>query len=533
MGGTDLNAFFQIIDGDSETKLRLVPASGEGEPLNASELLDYLNFHKINFDLPAVNKVLQNLTTETVIILNKEPCYPISEDFFLDIKEDHMKAVVRFTPSSSNGSLMSSEAIIEDLKHRGVVYGVDTDVIEQFVKNRVYYTDIVVANGTEPIQGEDARIEYFFNTDAKARPTLLEDGSVDFFHLNIINHCEKGALLAKLHQAKQGENGSDIMGTRIKPRDVKRTTLKYGKNIDISEDKTELYARDNGHVTLVDGRVFVSTVMELENVDTSTGNVEFEGNVQINGNVCSNFKVFAKGNVEVRGVVEGAEIVAGGNITIARGMNGMGKGRLKAAGNIVSQFIENSYAEASGYVESGSILHSEVLAGTEVHVNGKRGFISGGHVSATSLVEVKILGSDMGTDTVIEIGVSPTTKKRYKELGELIEADEKVMGRAIPILEAARDKYQAGKTLSDEQIDNIRELAELVKVKRVELSDYYKEYEEIKELIGVEKAAQVIVQDTVYPGTKVVISDVSKIVKQSMKYCRFIKRQGDVAMVGM
>ncbi len=392
---------------------------------------------------------------------------------------------------------------------------------------------MVLAVGTQPIQGKDAFIEYFFNTDLKARPTLLNDGSVDFFHLNIINHCDKGDLLARLHKEEAGKSGFDIMGTKIKPRDVRRMILKFGRNIELSEDKTEIFSTENGHVTLVDDRVFVSNLMEIENVDPSTGNIEYEGNVQINGNVCSNFKVHAKGNVEIRGVVEGAEIIAGGNITIARGMNGMGKGVLKADGNIVAQFIENSSVEASGYVEAGSILHSTVLAGTEIHVNGRKGFISGGRVCATTLIDVKILGSDMGTDTVVEIGISPKLKRRYKELIELTDADVKVVDRAIPILEAARAKYEAGKPLSEEQINNIRELAAVVKEKRVELAQFKTEMNDLKELLDVERQSQIMVYDTVYPGTKIVISDVSKIIKESMKYCKFIKSQGDVKMVGM
>ena len=79
------------------------------------------------------------------------------------------------------------------------------------------------------------------------------------------------------------------------------------------------------------------------------------------------------------------------------------------------------------------MIHSDVMAGTEVVVNGKHGFISGGHVSATSLVDAKILGSEMGTDTVIEVGVSPMVKRRYKELGENMAATIKIMERAVPI----------------------------------------------------------------------------------------------------
>ena len=60
-----------------------------------------------------------------------------------------------------------------------------------------------------------------------------------------------------------------------------------------------------------------------------------------------------------------------------------------------------------------------------------------------------------------------------------------------------------------------------------------KEMEQLKELMSVGQEAQIIVRDKVYPGTKVVISDVSRIMKTQSQYCRFIKSQGDVTIVGM
>jgi len=528
-----MNAFFQVVSGENNTKLRLVPATDSGNGLNVMEISNYLSMHKINHDMKIINQAVQTLREETTIVLNNTRCLPISESVSIEIEAGNMRATARFIPQSDNGQPMNENDIMQALQLKGIRYGIKEDIIRNHIQNPVYLTDIIIAEGVEPIQGHDAEIEYFFNTDQKARPTLLEDGSVDFFHLNIINHCNKGDLLARLYPEDPGQDGFDIMGSRIKPFPVKHKTLRFGRNITASEDRTEIYAQENGHVTLVDEQVFVSNLMEVENVDTSTGDIEFEGNVQINGNVCSNFKVHAKGNIEIRGVVEGAEVIAGGNITIARGVNGMGKGFLKCDGNLISKFIENSTIEAEGYVEAGSIMHSNVMAGTEIHVSGKRGFISGGHVSATSAIDVKILGSEMGTDTVIEIGVSPMLKKKYKDLCEEITNDQKTIERAVPILEAARDKFQAGKELSEAQIENIRELSNVVRTKKEALKSNMKEVEYLEELLDVAKEAQVIVRDTVYPGTKIVISDVSKIIKETMKYCRFVRMKGDVTMVGM
>ncbi len=528
-----MDASFQLICDSKGARLRLIPATDGGAPIEIGTLVDYLNFSKIEFLVPEVSKAVADLTEETTLELNSNPCSPVAEQLSLELTEDNMSCVGRFFPPSEGGSLNEFVDIEAALRSAGVVFGIKEDAINGFLSNRRYFADIVLAEGKEPVQGKDAEIEYFFNTDLKARPTLKDDGSVDFFNLNIINHVNDGDLLARLTREVPGKYGQSVLGEKTKPRDVRKRVLKFGRNIRLSEDKNEIFATCDGHVTLVDGRVFVSNVMEVENVDPATGNIEYEGNVQVNGNVNTNFSIKAKGNVEVRGVVEGAEIEAGGNITIARGMNGMSRGVLKAGGNVIAQFIENSTVEAAGYVEAGSIMHSQILAGTEVHVGGKRGFISGGKVAATTLVEAKILGSDMGTDTIVEIGISPTIKRRHKELEELIDNNNKTINRAIPILEAARDKYASGVEMSPEQVENIKGLASIVRSKKKEQHDCYAELEDLKALLADEKKASVVVKDTVYPGVKVAISDVSKIIKEPVKYCRFVKERGDVKMVGM
>ena len=529
-----MNAYYQVINDNNGTALRLVPATNGGNPnIDIQLLMEYLTFNKVPFQSKDLGTAIANLKEETTLRLSLQRCLPINEDFRLEVTDMNMKAVCRFVPPSSDGKRLSKSDIIEILQMQKIKYGINESVIEAFVENPEYLEKIIMAEGKEPRHGTDAYIEYFFNTDLRARPTQNEDGSVDFFNLNIINHCQKDELLARLHPEDRGENGFDVYGSVIKPRSVKHEVLRFGKNIRQSEDKLEIYATDSGCVSLVEDRVFVSNLMEVENVDTSTGNIEFDGNVQVNGNVCSNYVVRATGNVEVRGVVEGAVVEAGGNITIAKGMNGMGKGSLKANGNIVAKFLENAKAQANGYVEAGSIMHSDIMAGTEVHVNGRKGFISGGHVAASSLIDVKTLGSEMGTDTVVEVGVSPVVKKRYKDLSDQVDEDMKTIERAIPILEATRDRYMSGKELSESQIENVRELTEVIRSRRATLRQAQAELDELESILGDQKPAQVVVQKVVYPGTKIIISDVSKIIKDSMQYCRFIRYQGDVKMVGM
>lgn len=523
-------SYFQVINEDNRTCLKVVKAS---QPIPVTEISDYLTQHQIPFNLVELNKEILSIKEVGIVELCKQKTLPIREQLVLYVSDNKMEVVGRFYPASNDGAFMDKEELLGDLRFKGIVYGYQEKVIEGFLENRSYCTNIVLARGTEPRHGKDAYIEYMFNTDLKARPTLQEDGSVDFFHLNIINHVKVGDCLAKLHPEDPGEDGRDVYGNVVKPRNVKKEILRFGRNVELSEDRRSIYSQVDGHVTLVEGKVFVSNVMTVENVDLSTGDIEYEGNVQVNGNVFSNFKIYAHGNVEVRGVVEGAEIVADGNITIARGVNGMSKGSIKAGGNIIAKFIENAHVEARGYVETESILHSHVSAGTEVRVGGKKGFITGGYVCATNLVEVKTLGAELGANTIVEIGVNPEMKRHYHELKEKITQDNKTINSVQPVLDAAMTKIKSGIKLPPEQVKHIQELSSTVTLKKKDVAAAMKEMAELEELMEISNDAQVVVKDRVYPGTKIVISDVSRIMKSQAQYCRFIKSQGDVAIVGM
>ncbi len=524
------NGFFQLIHNAHGTSLKIVPPTDDGEMFSVNEVIDYLNDRSIHFDLHKLNAACVAPKEMIELPLNLVHGIRESEKFAISISDDKMTATVRFYAPSNDGDVMGASEILQELKHRGVLYGVKEEVVENFIQNRVYCTDILVAEGLPPVHGIDAKIDYFFSTDIHAKPTLLEDGSVDFFNLNTINHCKKGDLLAKLTPAVPEVNGRTVTGENVKPRPAKKLKLAYGRNISISEDKNSIYSEVNGHVVLVDDKVFVSDVLEVENVDMSTGNIEYEGSVLVRGNVCSNFSVVSHGNIEVRGIVEGAYLEAEGDIIIARGMNGMGKGELKSGGNIVVKFMENVTATAHGYVSAETILHSRVSAGTDVTVTGKKGFIAGGRVCATNSIHVKTLGSAMGADTIVEVGVDPGLKNKFQQYQKDVADARAELDKVEGVIAGAKKRLVAHQQILDTQAKfiatSIVRKADLL----VEITKKEQEIEEMQNLLEGKTVAQITVTGEVYPGTKICISEVSMIVKSVCQYCRFVKSRGDVKM---
>lgn len=526
-----MNGYFRIINGVKQTGIKLIPPSEGGKPIDINDVIAYLTMKDYSCDLPTLRRSVEAAAEkETVLILEQQKRFAERECFKLTVSPDKMQAYAKFYAASEGGQDMTAEEILENLEVQGIKYGIKQDVIEQYIQNREYCEDILLAEGTPPVQGKDAYIEYKFNTDKRAKPTLKEDGSVDFFNLNILCHCSKGDLLAVLHPEEPGENGMNVYGERIKPADVKKAVLKFGNHIEKSEDGLTLTSTVDGHVELVEDQVFVSDMLVVENVDNSTGNIEYEGSVQVNGNVFTNFSIEAKGDIVVKGVVEGATLTADGNIIIARGMNGMGKGTLRAGGNIVAKFLENATAHADGYITSESILHSKITAGGEVNVDGKRGFITGGRVCAAGGINVKMLGSEMGADTVVEVGADPKIKSRIAQLQKLIEENNKTLQTIQPVLTATLQKIKQGIKVGPDVVKQVQTLNATYQNTQAAIKENEAELNELMEQVGNTTQAQVKVKGMVYPGTKVCIDDVSMTVLKDAHYCRFIRERGDVKM---
>ncbi len=527
------NGFFQLIHKVDGTYMKLIPPEDGGEKLSMKELMAFLNERGIDFDVTALNKELAELDSEKIIWLSSMNFHPFRESYSLRVTEDRMMAVVRFYAPSLGAEEMTPEELMADLRAKKIRSGICSQNIMDYFQDRAYCTDVVVAQGRPYQVGQDAEIEYMFPTERKAKPMLREDGSVDFHVLNMICPCKEGDLLARLKPAVPGKSGMNVYGEELKAPPVNEEKLKYGRHIGLSEDKLEIHSQINGNVALIGGEVFVSELLELENVDVSTGNIDYDGGIRINGNIFSGYSVRATGDIEVKGVVEGALVESGGNISIARGMNGMSKGTLTAKGNIISKFLENVEVSAGGFVVTEAILHSKVRAGTEIQVTGKKGFIVGGHVAASNKISVKTLGSHMGASTIVEVGVNPELKKRQAELLKEMHELRKTLAGIEPILTAALQKKRNHIPMSQEQLKNIGQLVEARQEKKERLIRISTELEDMDEILAESGNPVVEVEDEVYPGTKICILDVSMMVKGVTKFCRFVREAGDVKMMAL
>lgn len=513
------------------TFLTLYPPVEGGKNLIIDEVEAYLD--KViqgGYEKVMVREELKKpLISVREVQISKEQIPPVNETVVVSVMADRLSVKGRFYPPTEGGRLLERDDIITEMVKCGVKYGVAEDTIAEFLKNRQYEETLVIAEATMQVEGSDAVITFFFNTDLTQKPKVNEDGSVDFHHLDVISSVSAGDLLAELTPAVQGKPGIDVCGGLLRPVKVKQKILRVGKNIKLSEDGLKAYSEVNGHATVEGEQVFVSNMYEVPaNVDTSTGDIEYEGNVLVHGNVLAGFSITAKGDIVVEGVVEGANLRAGGHIILKRGIQGMDRGILKANGNVISRFIESATVEAGGYVSADAIMHSNVSAKGDITVDGKKGFISGGNIRSGTVVSAKTIGSSMGTSTNIEVGIEPEIITEYHELGKEQETLKDEQEKNMQILIALAKRIKLGEKLPPDKLLQFKKANEAKDNMTKREEEITERMKVLKETIDSYEGGMVKVSSTAHPGVKLTISNAVYYLKTEISYCRFVKSQGDV-----
>ncbi|MDO5383117.1 MAG: FapA family protein [Eubacteriales bacterium] len=527
--------YFQFETKEDGLYINVYPPKEGKKATSIDDVMYYIDKKQINCDIVKLDEAIkQGRSTVASVKVSPEQVHTYSEFGDYRISRDGMKVEAVFYPPFIGADLLSVDEIVRDLEYIGIKHGIQESVIKDFVATREYGKAYTVALGSEPRNGSDGYIEYKFDIDLKPSPKMNDDGTVDFHSLENINHVSKGDVVAVLHPEDRGDAGMDVLGRKVNPAKVNHVIFRFGRNMVISEDGLKLISQVSGHVILEGDKIFVSNVLELVDVDNSTGDIDYEGDVNIKGNILAGFTVKASGDVIVNGIMEGATVIAGGSITFNRGVQGMNKAVIKAGGNIVSKFIESAESvTAGGDIESDSILHSKVISKGTIRATGRNGLIIGGDVKAIVSIEAKTIGNSMGTNTTVGVGVDPAMKRRVdelkKSLGQL--GDNKI--QLNQVLTALRKKQQAEGELSPDKKELQAKTMRNVIMLEQEINKQKKEFEEIRGQLGEEKNASIKVSNTCFVGTKIMFGDLCMFVKEKYDHCQFRKEGADIKCMAL
>jgi len=522
------NGFFQLLFKDDGVFICVYPPDGNGKRVELNSVLQRLELKKVkNYSREIVEIAVRRADKVPVKIAEPQEEEKINASATVMISPDKMKGFITITPPD-NGRMLTLEELKEILNKNGIVHGINNTTLESLVKHPVYNEMICIAEGTPPINGQNGSVKFHFDINRESKPTILEDGKVDFRELNLIQSIEKGQILCTLIPPVKGTPGKTVTGADIAPVEGKPVPLPKGRNVIISDDGQHLIANISGQISYIDGKVNVFATHEVKaDVDNSTGNINFIGNVLVRGNVLSGFVVEAGGTVEVMGVVEGAVIKAGGDIILRRGMQGMGKGILISGGDIISRFIENSTVEARNDIKAEAIMHSNIKCGNKLELSGRKGLLVGGTCKVGKEIIAKVIGSHLATVTDIEVGVDPTIRERYKAAKDEIASAESDLRKAEQAIVILKKLEIAGKLTLDkkEMLDKSLRTKLYLTNRIMELKD---EITLLESKLQQDAYGKIKCYNVIYPGTKVAIGSCMMHVKENLHYCTLYRDGADV-----
>ena len=405
--------------------LKVTPAVRKGHKVTeklAFEKLDSRAVHKYN--RPLVSKVVKQADSQFIRV--GEFIYNPANDSIMsvDIKDYEMKAYIIVRSSGPGGADFAAEIAIAFLKNNDIINGIKEDVLNEFENHPRYDASILVAEGSLPVNGNDARIIYNFDLNHSEVNLKEKNGRVDFKEMNLVQNVVEGQSLARKIPFEEGIDGRTVTGKILPANAGKDIEIGIGKNVKLSEDGITAFATINGQVLLSNDKLNVEPVYVVPgNVNLKTGgNIIFLGTVIVKGSVDDGFKVKAAGNIEVMGNVGKSELDAEGEIIVYQGITGKSGGEIKCGKSVWAKFIENATIEAGEMViASDGIINSNVNANERIICQGKRATIVGGHLRTAEEIHAKTLGSISGSETLLEVGYDPKSKAKIISLENKIE----------------------------------------------------------------------------------------------------------------
>lgn len=360
---------------------------------------------------------------------SEQPAAPIiatrqDASFEVLIAEDMMTATVSLT-NAYGGKKVNAREILIDANKRGINHGLDTQKITQLAaKARTAEPGAVfneiIANGTPPKHGIDGELEKIAWTlkDRILKPEKQSDGSVDMRNLGPVISCQIDDEMMRRHPPKPGEYGYGVTGTEIPFNQGKDYKLHVGEGTKISDqDQDLLVATRPGLPRLIDFGMTVDDVLELDRVDLSTGNIEFNGSILIKDNVAEEMVVKATGDISIGGIIESATVEAQGDILIGNGIIGRKLGEDSDEHSVsvsAKKDIYAKYAQNADLICGQDIIMKEYLfncstqAGNSIWVgreNVADGHLMGGRAAAGRQITAGYIGAESGSSAKIDLSL--------------------------------------------------------------------------------------------------------------------------------
>ncbi len=449
-----------------------------------------------------VRAIVQNQIQEPINLQVLQEKKDLSKAFSVRIRRDRLEAVVEINELLSDSGITFSD-LFSSLIEANIIFGIREASLLAALTAKPG-TQFSCAMGIEPQKGADAKLVYHVDLESQGKPVQCEDGSCDMKNIRRFLNVYKDDLLVEKIPAEPGIDGVDIWGMPIPAKPGKNIVLRPGKNTELRDD-CHLIASIDGQLHIRNGRIQVLPILEIaEDVDYSTGNIDFVGSVIVHGSLQCGFSIKATGDVEIYGSVCGGNVDAK-RLVVHKGIQGMEHTVVKVREWVEANFIENAivYANQTILVRN-AVMNSQLFAGVSIIVEGKRGLVVGGRLSAGQEIRVTTAGNAANIPTNLEISGNPVCSEELRRLRLVLKRNDAIyqeLERAL--LYFIKQNLQS---LPQEKRDMYENLYKKHRQLTEEIKEIKDRIQELERLLSALSPGKIHVYDAIYGGVYVVIS---------------------------
>lgn len=435
-------------------------------------------------------------------------------------------------PVGDEYSQLSPEFIEQYLRENGITAGINREAITALATQVEYGREVIVAQGKPPVNGQNGFFQYtVVLEDARSKPVVHADGSVDYYNSLKLAMVQEGDLIAVYVPPTPGEYGYTVFAEMLPPIKGKELRPLRGKGFCVSENGREYRAAYDGRIYRDDDKIIIDRIYIVKgDLDIEEGNIRFNGDVEVRGDVRSGLEIRTDGDIFVHGHVGSCTLIAGGNITIRKGVQGRRKCQITAGKDIACSFVERCSINAGGNVYADSILDSEVAAKQQVIVSSRKGLVLGGIVSGTQGIAAKEAGNEAGTATVLQVGMVAEEMQRAAELVQQhhrVTEEVELLDRNLKLY----DSLEGSRRTKETEATRMK----ILRAKVIKTTEQKKIAEQLvrlnEEIRRARLQAHVRISGAVYAGVRVNIGKAWYEVKDACKDVQFLYRQGEVVML--
>ncbi len=497
-----------------------------GYPASAAQLVELFEsspFADCAIDMAGIRTIFESNAADTtcsLVIANA-----IDASISIKVDDTNMTAEAILV-AAQGGKLATLETLKEVVTDAGVIKGLNSQVVEEFL-GRQFETAAgesysgIIAHGKRPKDGDDTRFVRLCATaqDRVLSPQTKADGTVDMRDLGALITVNPGSPLMQRIPPTKGEDGYTVFGDVQPAKPGRDLELQVMEGTALDPKNANILIADSVGVPVAVSRgMRVDDVVCCNNVDVTTGHIEFDGSVIVSADVKDGMKIKATGDITVLGFVESSHLSSESSITVLHGAIG----RKRSEGEEFTCYLQAKNTISIGYAQYCKIesdqdlmidkqaLHCDLSARRLIRV-GKgdkpQGKIIGGQIVNALRVETGELGAPSGTKT--KIYLAQYWHELREKLSQLAAVEKDLNARSnelrlartkakkIPSAQQ-KQKFLAKIEASDEQI--------LLKLKHL----YRNKHILQKKLEMLLKTSRLTINELMHPGVELHIAKDNK-----------------------